>query len=246
MFHLPGPRELALNALFIIPMMLSLTVHEWAHAFSAYRLGDDTASREGRLTLNPMAHIDPIGTILLPLLGVPFGWAKPVPVNPTRFNRSVTMSTGMAITAAAGPLSNLVLAFICAVTMGVMWRVAPTMVHREGVFGLLQYGLTLNVGLAIFNLLPLPPLDGSRIVERWVPYKYRDTWETFRSIAPMLLLVVIASGGLFLSHRRGQPGVLRAGATNRPGLTRYSASSPISSAVCSVKVLVRSSKVSSS
>jgi Zn-dependent protease len=200
MFHLPGPRELAMNALFIIPMMLSLTVHEWAHAFSAYRLGDDTASREGRLTLNPMAHIDPIGTILLPLLGVPFGWAKPVPVNPTRFKRSVTMGTGMAITAAAGPASNLVLALVCAVTLGVMMRVAPeTMAQQHGVYGLLLYGLELNVGLAIFNMLPLPPLDGSRIVERWVPYKYRDTWETFRSVAPVLLLVVIASGGMFLS-----------------------------------------------
>ncbi len=200
MFHLPGPRELAMNALFIIPMMLSLTVHEWAHAFSAYRLGDDTAAREGRLSLNPMVHIDPIGTILLPLLGVPFGWAKPVPVNPARFNRSVTMGTGMAITAAAGPASNLVLALLCALTLGVVMRLAPdTAVHQQGVTNLLVYGLELNVGLAIFNMLPLPPLDGSRIVERLVPYKYRDTWETFRSVAPMLLLVVIASGGMFLS-----------------------------------------------
>ena len=78
----------------LIPMLLSLTVHEWAHAWSAYRLGDDTASMQGRLTLNPIAHIDPIGTLILPLLGIPFGWAKPVPVNPTRFRRGVGMSTG--------------------------------------------------------------------------------------------------------------------------------------------------------
>src|SRR5262249_40137549 len=98
--------------LYLIPMVLSLTVHEWAHAYPGFRLGDDTAAREGRLTLNPLPHMDPIGTFLLPLLKVPFGWAKPVPVNPLRFRRDVTMRTGMMITAAAGPLSNLALAFI--------------------------------------------------------------------------------------------------------------------------------------
>src|SRR5688572_26569558 len=98
--------------MMLIPLVLSLTVHEWAHAMSAYRLGDDTAAREGRLTLNPIVHIDPLGTLLLPLMGVPFGWAKPVPVVPTRFRRDVNMSTGMMITAAAGPFSNLVLAFL--------------------------------------------------------------------------------------------------------------------------------------
>ena len=80
---------------WLIPLLLSLTVHEWAHAYSAYRLGDDTAARQGRLTLNPIPHIDPFGTILCPLLGIPFGWAKPVPVVPTRFRREVTMRTGM-------------------------------------------------------------------------------------------------------------------------------------------------------
>ena len=91
--------------------ILSLSFHEFAHAWSAWKLGDDTASREGRLTLNPVSHIDLLGTIILPLLGVPFGWAKPVPVNPARFRRDVNMSTGMAITATAGPLSNVLLAW---------------------------------------------------------------------------------------------------------------------------------------
>ncbi|HMF44095.1 MAG TPA: site-2 protease family protein, partial [Polyangia bacterium] len=93
-------------------MLLSLTVHEWAHAWSAYRLGDDTASKLGRLTLNPIAHIDPFGSLILPLLHIPFGWAKPVPVNPTRFRKGVNISTGMIITAAAGPLANVVLAVL--------------------------------------------------------------------------------------------------------------------------------------
>src|SRR5579872_3573193 len=99
----------------LVPLVLSLTVHEWAHAYSAFRLGDDTAARMGRMTLNPIPHIDPIGTILLPMLGIPFGWAKPVPITPTRFRRDISMRAGIMITAAAGPLSNLVLAVLCTV-----------------------------------------------------------------------------------------------------------------------------------
>src|SRR5512145_2668698 len=95
-----------------IPVQLSLSVHEWAHARVAFALGDDTAAREGRLTLNPIVHMDLLGT-LIPLMGVPFGWAKPVPVNPARFRRTVPMRTGMMLTAAAGPLSNVALAILC-------------------------------------------------------------------------------------------------------------------------------------
>ncbi len=194
------PQALAMRVLFIIPMLLSLSVHEWAHAWSAWKLGDDTASREGRLTLNPLVHIDPLGTILLPLLGIPFGWAKPVPVNPVRFNRRVSMSTGMAITAAAGPISNLILALVCAVTMGVLMRFAPeTIARTQGLFFLLMYGVQLNVGLAIFNFLPLPPLDGSRIIERFVPRQWQDSWDSFVRFGPFVLFAVIASGGFFLA-----------------------------------------------
>lgn len=194
-----GSDTLAMRVMFLIPMILSLTVHEWAHAWSAFKLGDDTASREGRLTLNPIVHIDPIGTLLLPILGVPFGWAKPVPVNPARFHRNVNMGTGMAITAFAGPLSNLVLAVLCAVTLGVLLRVTPeTLANQHGLWMLLLYGVQLNVGLAIFNLLPIPPLDGSRIVERFVPYRLRDSWEAFSRVAPFALLLIVATGGFFL------------------------------------------------
>ena len=194
------PSSLAFRALFIIPTMLSLTVHEWAHAWSAWKLGDDTAAREGRLSLNPIVHIDPLGTILLPLLGVPFGWAKPVPVNPARFRRGVNMSTGMALTAAAGPLSNLVLAVLCAVALGLTRRFAPQVLAGDkGLFTLLIYGVQLNVGLAIFNLLPLPPLDGSRIVTRFMPRQWENAWESFSRFGPLVLFAVIATGGSFLS-----------------------------------------------
>lgn len=191
--------SLAFRALFIIPTMLSLTVHEWAHAWSAWKLGDDTAAREGRLSLNPIVHIDPLGTLLLPLLGVPFGWAKPVPVNPVRFRREVSMSTGMAITAAAGPISNVILAIVCAIALGVTLRFNPSLARDQaGLMALLVYGVQLNIGLALFNMLPVPPLDGSRVVSRFIPRRFEDTWESIGRAGPILLFLVIAGGGFIL------------------------------------------------
>lgn len=184
----------------LIPAVLSLTVHEWAHAWSAYKLGDDTASLEGRLTLNPLVHIDPIGTILLPLLGIPFGWAKPVPVRPERFRRGVNMKTGFAITAAAGPLSNLILAVSLTVGWALTFHFAhETYLHDQGIRKLVEFGILYNVGLAIFNMVPIPPLDGSRILDRFMPHSLRDTWDSFARVAPLLLLVFIYFGSSWLS-----------------------------------------------
>ncbi|XXF78234.1 site-2 protease family protein [Myxococcaceae bacterium GXIMD 01537] len=188
------------RAMMLIPLILSLSVHEFAHAWSAWKLGDDTAEREGRLTLNPIVHIDPIGTLLLPLLGIPFGWAKPVPVNPTRFRREVNMSTGMMVTSAAGPLSNVLLAVASAVTYGLMLRWAPQVLQENpGVPQLLMLMMAMNVGLALFNMLPVPPLDGSRVVEGLLPYRLRGAWERVLQAGPFLLLAVIYFGGRFIS-----------------------------------------------
>jgi Zn-dependent protease len=189
--------SLAQRVMMLIPMLLSLTVHEWAHAWSAHRLGDDTARMQGRLTLNPIAHIDPIGTLILPLLLVPFGWAKPVPVNPTRFRRGVNMTTGMMITAAAGPLANVALAVLSAVGLGLVARFAPqSMAGGNGLslVSLLISMLMINVTLAIFNMIPVPPLDGSRVVDGLVPYSWRPQWESIVRMSPILLIVVIAFG----------------------------------------------------
>jgi Zn-dependent protease len=190
---------------YFILLVLSLTVHEWAHAWSAYKLGDDTAKRMGRLTLDPLAHMDPVGTLLLPLVlpilthtRFAFGWAKPVPINPANFRRGVNMSAGAAITAAAGPLSNLVLAIICAVLYGLLWRLG-ILFEQPAIEALLGGGMLINVGLAIFNLLPIPPLDGSRIVEHFIPYKNRPTWEAFQRLSPILLMAVFFGGGFLLS-----------------------------------------------
>lgn len=187
------------NFILLIPLVLSLSVHEWAHAYSAYRLGDDTAALQGRLTLNPLAHIDPIGTFLLPLLGIPFGWARPVPVNPARFRRSVSMSTGMAITAAAGPISNLVLAVLATVGYGAIFRFSPATLHSNpGMVELLSKVIQLNVGLALFNLLPVPPLDGSRLVDAFVPSRLRPAWEGFARIGPFALLLALVAANYVL------------------------------------------------
>jgi len=189
--------------MYLVPLVLSLTVHEFAHAWSAYRLGDDTAAREGRMTLNPLVHIDLVGTIVLPLLGIPFGWAKPVPIDPTRFRRDVRMGTGMAITAGAGPLSNVVLAILATVVFGLLIRFAPeTLAGTPALDALLKAIIGINVSLAIFNLLPVPPLDGSRIVEAFIPTRLRGGWEAFARIAPFLLIGVVVYGGALTAGPR--------------------------------------------
>ena len=195
---------LAQRIIYLIPLILSLTVHEFAHAWSAHLLGDDTASAQGRLTLNPLVHLDPLGTFLLPLLGIPFGWAKPVPVNPTRFTRKIHMPTGMMITAIAGPAANVVLALLCAVAFGLLVRNAPDWLEsHEAVTGLLKVGQKMNAALAIFNMLPIPPLDGSRVLERFVPTRHRSSWASFTLLGPVLLAVVLVTGGHFLAGPMG-------------------------------------------
>ncbi len=186
--------ELLQRMMMIVPMLLSLTVHEWAHAYSAFLLGDDTAARMGRLTLNPVPHIDPVGTLLLPLLGIPFGWAKPVPVNPLRFRREVSMRAGMMITAAAGPASNLVLAVLGTVGYGLLLRYGLVGSRRAGVGFLVTSFIMINVALCIFNLLPIPPLDGSRVADGLMPYRLRQAWDGFTRYAWVALLAVIILG----------------------------------------------------
>lgn len=205
-----SPADLLSRVLLIILLMLSLCVHEWAHAWSARRLGDDTAERMGRLTLNPFAHIDFLGTILLPFLRVPLGWASPVPIDPTQFRQGTRKSTGLAITASAGPLANLAVAILCAIAIGALARLAPQLIvpgapvrmllagdtlGDEHVPGLLQ----LNVTLALFNLLPVPPLDGGRIVEALLPARLRPTWEMFAFVGPILLLGLVYMGAPFVA-----------------------------------------------
>jgi Zn-dependent protease len=174
---LPFQLDLASSVLNLIVLVLSLTVHEFFHAWSAWRLGDDTAARMGRLTLNPVPHIDPIGTLLLPLMGAPIGWAKPVPVNPANFRRGISMSTGDTLVSMAGPLSNLGLGLLAAVVFGLLARFSPGSIGAgTPAAGLLARLMLVNAGLALFNLLPIPPLDGGHVAANHMPLRWRAGW----------------------------------------------------------------------
>ena len=198
------------RVMLLIPLILSLTVHEFCHAWTAWRLGDDTAARMGRMTLNPIPHIDPIGTLLLPLAGVPFGWAKPVPVDIRRIRRDISMTKGNILISAAGPISNISLAVLSSVVYALLIRFAPGAVGRgAGAGELLETFIFVNVGLAIFNLLPIPPLDGSHVAEALVPYRFRGAWETFARLSPFVLLAFFFFGrGLLTGPSRWVLGLL--------------------------------------
>ena len=176
---------------WFVPLVLSLSVHEWAHARAAFALGDGTAESKGRLTLDPLAHIDPVGTVLLPLMGVPFGWARPVPVDPTRFRRDISMRLGMLWVALAGPASNVGLAVgalgVYAVCAGSGSRLLL------GLAGAAGYMVILNVLLALFNLVPVFPLDGSRVVDGLLPDRFSAGWERLKGLGmiPLGVLVVV-------------------------------------------------------
>lgn len=156
----------------VFVVFCTLPVHEYAHALVATKLGDDTPRLKGRLTLAPLAHIDPIGALMIFLVG--FGYAKPVPVNPRRFNKKVNMRTGMALTALAGPVANIIMAFI----FMLLSNAATVAVSMTGsllakiIMLFFYFAAQVNVSLAVFNLLPIPPLDGSRIVSMLIPSKY--------------------------------------------------------------------------
>lgn len=192
------PELVRLLALDLLVMVLSLSVHECAHAWVAYRLGDDTAERQGRLSLSPGTHVDPLGTLLIPALSIFMGggfgfigWARPCPVDPGRFRRTVSMRGGMALVAVAGPLSNLVLALmalglfaLCKRADVALWDAAG---RTSGIAALLVTMFHVNVGLMVFNFLPIPPLDGSRLLPRSMD-------ELQAKLAPysvVLLLVII-------------------------------------------------------
>lgn len=153
--------------LSVVPALLCITLHELAHGYVAYRLGDDTAKRAGRLTLNPLRHIDIMG--LLMMVVFKFGWAKPVPVNMWKFKNP---KKGMAITAAAGPLANLLIAFICLFLYGALYLPLSRLGATGGyLLEMVYITAYLSTALAIFNIIPIPPLDGSKVLYSFISDK---------------------------------------------------------------------------
>ncbi|MBQ7958652.1 MAG: site-2 protease family protein [Oscillospiraceae bacterium] len=177
----------------LIIIFLVTPVHEYAHAFAAHKLGDDTAAYQGRLTLNPIAHIDIIGAICIFLCG--FGWAKPVPVNPLKFDKKHTIRGGMALTALAGPLSNLIVAYIGLVGFRfVLYFANPESDIAYYLSTMLYYFSSLNVGLAIFNFIPIPPLDGSKILCAFLPAKFDHWLAKNERVVSIVFMVVVVTG----------------------------------------------------
>lgn len=174
---------------FVAILIMSVVIHEVSHGFAAEKLGDPTARLAGRLTLNPIPHIDPIGSIIVPVFlalspgGLIFGWAKPVPYNPYNLK---DQRWGPAIVAAAGPLSNLFMA----VVFGLVLRLGD-MILPVAFLEISVYIVFINILLAVFNLIPIPPLDGSKILFAFLPYKYAHIMEPLQRYGFFILLFVI-------------------------------------------------------
>ncbi len=177
----------------LLGILIGITVHECLHAWMAYKLGDPTPKFQGRVTLNPVAHLDPVGSIMMVItavFGFGFGWGKPVVWNPYNI-RVVSPKTALTLVAVAGPLSNLAVAALFSLPMRFGW---VNYSENEGLFMLLFYIAFVNIILAIFNLLPVPPLDGFHVIQGILPRKYDATMAIIEQYGPLILLAVVFIG----------------------------------------------------
>jgi len=183
------------------PVLFSIVVHETAHGWMAYRFGDDTAKKMGRLTLNPLPHIDIMGTLVLPLImmimgGPVFGWAKPVPFNPNNFNRNVNVKNAVMWVALAGPVSNLIIAFISSFVFVAVQKFFPDLpsIIYFSITQLAKALIIINLILASLNLIPIPPLDGSKILMRFLPSTYTPYFLMLERYGFIILIILLATG----------------------------------------------------
>lgn len=187
----------------ILVLCISLSFHEMAHAWTAYRLGDDTAALQGRLSMNPLAHLDPIGSITFIIAGI--GWAKPVPINPARFDRRYSVKRGLMMTSVAGPLANLILATAATILLFSVATIGLIFAGMDSQFTniiikLLQRLYGANIILAVFNLLPIPPLDGFKIFGSVLPDRIYYRLMSFeRYIGLAFLLLVFFGRGILVT-----------------------------------------------
>lgn len=187
-----------------LPMVLSLTLHEWGHAATAVALGDQTPREQGRLTLNPVVHMDLLGTVILPVALLmagqpPFGWARPVQITPYRFTRKFRLKTALMISAAAGPAMNLLLAVGLALV--VAWgRAGGMLPGGVRAMEVLTYALFFNALLFVFNLIPLPPFDGSRVLGGVLPESLRAPYRQLERFAPLFVAALLLLGAPLIAR----------------------------------------------
>lgn len=185
-----------LSLLLTLPgVIIAITFHEFAHAYAAYKLGDDTPRMQGRLNLNPLSHMDPIGFVLLIFAHI--GWGKPVQINPRNFDRKYSMSKGEAIVSVAGPAMNFVLALVFTIIYFAVLKFAPgIMLTQWGtiVITMISSAIIVNVGLGVFNLIPLPPLDGSKIFRNFMSYNVKEWLDRYERVFYMIFLILWITG----------------------------------------------------
>lgn len=199
-----------LNLLLTIPgVLIALTFHEFAHAWVAVKLGDDTPKLQGRLSLNPFSHMDPIGFVFLIVAG--FGWGKPVEIDSRNFNGKHSLSKAEALVAAAGPIMNFILAFVFLIVTYLIYIYWPEAIEQYYLYSIGQINLTsmgwpgliylttqsivvINIGLGVFNLIPVPPLDGSKILMHFLPYKGKEWFYRNQHIFYIVFLLIWITG----------------------------------------------------
>ncbi len=184
-------KQLTSLMLSIPGLLLALSMHEFAHGYAAYKMGDNTAKYDGRLSLNPLDHMDPIGTLCL--LFFHFGWAKPVRINPNNFRNQ---RAGIIVVSLAGPLMNFILALLSAIAVEI---ISISMSYSNIALFLYQvflYSEVINIGLMVFNLIPIPPLDGSKVLLEFLPYRYRGYFYRMERYSFIILILLCYTGFL--------------------------------------------------
>ena len=187
-----NPGQILALLLSIPGVLIAITFHEYAHAWAAYKLGDDTAKSQGRLSLNPLKHMDPIGIVMLLFLG--FGWGRPVEIDSRNFNRNISVRKAEAIVSIAGPLANFILAIVFSAIYGVLikFNALTSMDTRTAltIITILQSIISINIGLGVFNLIPLPPLDGSKVILPFLPQKAKNWFVNNEQIFYIVFVVL--------------------------------------------------------
>ena len=188
-----------LSLLLSVPgILIAITFHEFAHAYVADKLGDDTPRNQGRLTLNPLGHLDPIGSVMLLFAG--FGWGKPVEVNPRNYDRRFSMDKADAIVSIAGPLMNFFLAIVLTIIYCAIYKFSSVAFINSQVgtivLLMINIAISINIALGVFNLIPLPPLDGSKVLKAFLPYNSRQWFENNEKIFEMIFVALWIVGVL--------------------------------------------------